>query len=128
MRGFGVNQATFGLESCIDDLCDQGGFDCWQFRYDNALTEGGIADQNINVPGDLNGLGNHLLAAIARKGIGLNRGTLPTKSTNFLHSGLQVGATGSVIDDQIRAVFCQFQRATLADAATGASHQCDLAG
>ncbi|HJO32815.1 MAG TPA: selenium-dependent xanthine dehydrogenase [Anaerolineales bacterium] len=40
MRGFGVNQATFGLESCIDDLCDQGGFDCWQFRYDNALTEG----------------------------------------------------------------------------------------
>jgi len=42
MRGFGVNQATFGLESCIDDLCDQGGFDCWQFRYDNALTEGGM--------------------------------------------------------------------------------------
>ncbi|HRW08697.1 MAG TPA: molybdopterin-dependent oxidoreductase, partial [Caldilineaceae bacterium] len=40
MRGFGVNQATFALESCIDDLCEQGGFDRWQFRYDNALTEG----------------------------------------------------------------------------------------
>ena len=40
MRGFGVNQATFGLESCIDDLCQQGGFDRWQFRYDNALTDG----------------------------------------------------------------------------------------
>ena len=25
MRGFGVNQATFGLECCIDDLCEQGG-------------------------------------------------------------------------------------------------------
>jgi xanthine dehydrogenase molybdenum-binding subunit len=40
MRGFGVNQAAFGLESCIDDLCEQGGFDRWQFRYDNALTDG----------------------------------------------------------------------------------------
>ena len=29
MRGFGVNQAAFGLESCIDDLCEQGGFDRW---------------------------------------------------------------------------------------------------
>lgn len=40
MRGFGVNQAIFGLESCIDDLCQQGGFDRWQFRYDNALQNG----------------------------------------------------------------------------------------
>lgn len=40
MRGFGVNQVTFALESCVDDLCEQGGFDRWQFRYDNALTEG----------------------------------------------------------------------------------------
>jgi aldehyde oxidoreductase len=40
MRGFGVNQAAFGLESCIDDLCQQGEFDRWQFRYDNALTDG----------------------------------------------------------------------------------------
>lgn len=40
MRGFGVNQATFALESCVDELCEKGGFDRWQFRYDNALTEG----------------------------------------------------------------------------------------
>jgi CO/xanthine dehydrogenase Mo-binding subunit len=40
MRGFGVNQAAFGLESCIDDLCEKGGFDRWQFRYDNALVDG----------------------------------------------------------------------------------------
>ncbi|NIP27114.1 MAG: molybdopterin-dependent oxidoreductase, partial [candidate division Zixibacteria bacterium] len=40
MRGFGVNQVTFALESCIDDLCEQGGFDRWQFRYDNALNDG----------------------------------------------------------------------------------------
>ena len=40
MRGFGVNQAAFGLESLIDELCEQGGFDRWQFRYDNALQDG----------------------------------------------------------------------------------------
>lgn len=41
MRGFGVNQVTFAIESCIDDLCEQGGFDRWQFRYNNALVDGG---------------------------------------------------------------------------------------
>ncbi|MCX6558812.1 MAG: selenium-dependent xanthine dehydrogenase [Candidatus Aminicenantes bacterium] len=40
MRGFGVNQVTFAMESCIDMLCEKGGFDRWQFRYDNALDEG----------------------------------------------------------------------------------------
>ncbi|HPF70123.1 MAG TPA: selenium-dependent xanthine dehydrogenase [Candidatus Krumholzibacteria bacterium] len=40
MRGFGANQATFALECCLDDLCAQGGFDRWQFRWDNALVEG----------------------------------------------------------------------------------------
>ncbi len=40
MRGFGANQVTFALESCVDDLCLQGGFDRWQFRWDNALVDG----------------------------------------------------------------------------------------
>ncbi len=40
MRGFGANQATFAMESCVDDLCEQGGFDRWQFRFDNAIKNG----------------------------------------------------------------------------------------
>jgi CO/xanthine dehydrogenase Mo-binding subunit len=40
MRGFGANQVAFALESCIDELCMQGGFDRWKFRYDNALVDG----------------------------------------------------------------------------------------
>lgn len=40
MRGFGVNQSCFAMESCMDELCKLGGFDRWQFRWDNALTEG----------------------------------------------------------------------------------------
>lgn len=39
-RGFGVNQATFAMESLVDELCAQGGFDRWQFRFDNALDTG----------------------------------------------------------------------------------------
>ena len=40
MRGFGVNQVTFAIESAVDELCEKAGFDRWQFRYDNALREG----------------------------------------------------------------------------------------
>ena len=40
MRGFGVNQSAFGLESLIDELCEKGDFDRWQLRYDNALDDG----------------------------------------------------------------------------------------
>ena len=40
MRGFGVNQVTFAMESLIDELCEKGGFDRWQFRYDNVLVNG----------------------------------------------------------------------------------------
>ena len=40
MRGFGVNQVTFAIEQCIDDLCEQGGFDRWEFRYNNAVKNG----------------------------------------------------------------------------------------
>jgi CO/xanthine dehydrogenase Mo-binding subunit len=40
MRGFGANQVVFALESCIDDICKQGNFDRWKFRWDNALIDG----------------------------------------------------------------------------------------
>ena len=39
-RGFGVNQSNFAMESLVDELCIRGGFDPWQFRYDNAVTAG----------------------------------------------------------------------------------------
>ena len=40
MRGFGANQICFAIESCIDDICRQAGFDRWQFRWENALVDG----------------------------------------------------------------------------------------
>jgi len=40
MRGFGVNQVTFAIESLIDELCEKAGFDRWEIRYKNALEPG----------------------------------------------------------------------------------------
>ena len=40
MRGFGANQVVFALEVLVDELCQKGKFDRWQFRYDNALVDG----------------------------------------------------------------------------------------
>jgi aldehyde oxidoreductase len=42
MRGFGVPQVTFAVESLIDELCEKGGFDRWSFRYENALVDGNM--------------------------------------------------------------------------------------
>ncbi len=61
MRGFGVNQVTFAVESCIDDLCEKGGFDRWQFRYDNALKEGDLTATGQRIEGGC-GLRETLLA------------------------------------------------------------------
>jgi xanthine dehydrogenase molybdenum-binding subunit len=61
MRGFGVNQSAFALESCLDDLCAQGGFDRWQIRYDNALVTGGMTSTGQIIEGGA-GLRETLLA------------------------------------------------------------------
>jgi len=40
MRGFGANQAHFGIESAYQMLADKLGMDGWEFRYLNALEVG----------------------------------------------------------------------------------------
>jgi len=77
MRGFGVNQVAFAVESCIDDLCEQGGFDRWQFRYNNALTEG-----------DMTSTGQ-----IINRGSGVRQTLLPVKEIfkNAKYAGIACG-------------------------------------
>jgi CO/xanthine dehydrogenase Mo-binding subunit len=41
MRGFGANQASFGLEGCLDLLAEKTGLDGWELRMRNAV---GIGD------------------------------------------------------------------------------------
>ncbi len=61
MRGFGVNQVTFAMEGCIEQLCAQGGFDPWQFRFDNVL-DTGKATATGQILGEGVGLKETLLA------------------------------------------------------------------
>ena len=83
MRGFGANQVCFALESCIDDICRQAGFDRWQFRYDNALIDGlttstGQKVQSVGIRACLNELKDDfrnakyagLACAIKNSGVG----------------------------------------------------------
>lgn len=69
MRGFGVNQSVFALESCMDDLCEQGGFNRWQMRYDNALdigsmtATGQIMEQGVGVKATLLAVKEHFYKA-----------------------------------------------------------------
>jgi len=41
MRGFGVPQANFAIESMMDRLAERVGIDGWEIRWRNALEEGG---------------------------------------------------------------------------------------
>ncbi|NOZ48374.1 MAG: selenium-dependent xanthine dehydrogenase [Chlorobi bacterium] len=83
MRGFGANQVAFALESCLDELCEMGGFDRWQFRYDNALIDGlttatGQKLQGVGIRACLNALKSDykkakykgLACAIKNSGVG----------------------------------------------------------
>ncbi len=55
MRGFGANQANFGIESCIDMLADKVGLDGWEMRWRNALNlgdrfiTGQILDKSVGI-------------------------------------------------------------------------------
>jgi len=69
MRGFGANQVAFALESCIDELCEKGGFDRWKFRYDNALVSGKmtatgqVLDKGVGIRACLLALKDHFYSA-----------------------------------------------------------------
>lgn len=53
MRGFGVNQVTFAMESLVEELCVRGGFDPWRFRHDNALDEGRLTASGQRLGGGI---------------------------------------------------------------------------
>jgi CO/xanthine dehydrogenase Mo-binding subunit len=88
MRGFGVNQVAFAIEGCIDDLCEQGGFDRWHFRYDNALTEG-----------DMTATGQ-----LVNKGAGVRETLLAVKDVfqNAKYAGIACGMKNTGIGNGMR--------------------------
>ena len=71
MRGFGVNQAHFALEACIDMLADKLGLDHWEIRWRNALsvgdtfTTGQVLDKAVGIRKTLQAIKPHWDAALA---------------------------------------------------------------
>lgn len=69
MRGFGANQAHFGVESLLDELADAAGLDAWEFRYKNALelgdtySTGQILDKAVGIKATLEAIKPHYDAA-----------------------------------------------------------------
>ena len=101
MRGFGVNQAIYGLECCIDELCEKGGFDRWQFRYDNALQNGDVTSTGQIIEGGA-GVRETLLAVrdqfYAAKYAGLACGIKNTGVGNGMADASQVSITIEAAD------------------------------
>ena len=87
MRGFGVNQINFAVESCIDELCEFGGFDRWQIRFDNALK-----------PGDCTSTGQKITS-----GIGIQKTLLAVKEKfqNAKYAGIACGMKNTGIGNGI---------------------------
>ena len=87
MRGFGVNQINFAIESCLDELCFQGGFDRWQIRYDNAIK-----------PGDRTSTGQKIST-----GIGIQKTLLAVKElfNNAKYAGIACGMKNTGIGNGV---------------------------
>ncbi|MCX6246024.1 MAG: selenium-dependent xanthine dehydrogenase [Bacteroidetes bacterium] len=90
MRGFGANQVAFALESCIDELCEKGGFDRWQFRWDNALfsgrmtATGQILEKGVGIRPCLLALKDHFYAAkYAGLAVGIKNSGVGNGMTDF---------------------------------------------
>jgi xanthine dehydrogenase molybdenum-binding subunit len=90
MRGFGVNQSAFAIESCLDDLCQQGGFDRWQFRYDNAITEGSMTATGQVIEGGA-GLRATLLAVKEQFYAAQNAGNVAGLACGIKNTGIGNG-------------------------------------
>jgi aldehyde oxidoreductase len=101
MRGFGANQVAFALESCIDELCEKGGFDRWKFRFDNALDNGKmtatgqILEEGVGIRPCLLALKDHFYAAkyagiacgIKNSGVGNGMPDFSDVKLNILKNG-----------------------------------------
>ena len=104
MRGFGVNQVVFALESCIDELCEKGGFDRWKFRYDNALvsgkmtTTGQVLDKGVGIRACLLALKDHFYSAkYAGLACGIKNSGVGNGMTDFSDVKIRILPGGRVL-------------------------------
>lgn len=71
MRGFGANQAHFGMEGCIDLLAKATGIDRWEIRWRNAVEVGDtfgtgqVLEKSVGIRQTLQAVKPHYDAALA---------------------------------------------------------------
>ncbi|MBE3132139.1 MAG: selenium-dependent xanthine dehydrogenase [Acidobacteria bacterium] len=69
MRGFGVNQAHFAMEGCLDLLAKKVGIDGWEIRWRNALEPGDVfatgqvLEKSVGIKKTLAAVKDHYYAA-----------------------------------------------------------------
>ncbi len=103
MRGFGANQAHFGIESAYDMLAEKVGLDAWAFRYQNALqvgdtySTGQVLDKAVGIRQTLEAIKPHYEAAkAAGKAVGLACGL---KNTGLGNGAKEWGKARLVVEE-----------------------------
>lgn len=102
MRGFGANQAHYGVESAYDMLAEKVGMDAWAFRFQNALevgdtySTGQVLDKAVGIRPTLEAIKPHYdEAKAAGKAVGLACGL---KNTGLGNGAKEWGKCRMVVE------------------------------
>jgi len=103
MRGFGANQAHFGVESALDELAAAAGLDPWELRHRNALqvgdtySTGQVLDKAVGIRATLEAIKPHYDAArAAGKAVGIGCGL---KNTGLGNGAKEWGKVRLAVED-----------------------------
>ena len=103
MRGFGANQASFAIESCIDMLAEKVGLDGWAIRWRNAVevgdmfTTGQVHEKSVGLKKTLEAVKHQYYAARrAGKATGIACGI---KNTGIGNGAQEWGKCRLVVED-----------------------------
>jgi xanthine dehydrogenase molybdenum-binding subunit len=103
MRGFGVNQAHFALEACLDGLAKKAGLDRWEIRWRNALSVGDtfgtgqVLEKSVGIRKTLQAVKPHYDAAMREgRAVGIACGV---KNSGIGNGVVEYGKVRLVVED-----------------------------
>ena len=103
MRGFGANQANFGIEGCLDMLAEKVGIDGWEMRWRNAValgdlfSTGQVLDKSVGVRKTLEAVKDRYYEELnAGKSVGISCGI---KNTGIGNGAQEWGKCRLVIEE-----------------------------
>ncbi|MBW1880248.1 MAG: molybdopterin-dependent oxidoreductase, partial [Deltaproteobacteria bacterium] len=103
MRGFGVNQAAFAIEGCLDRLAERVGLDGWEMRWRNAvevgdtLTTGQVLEKSVGVKQTLLAVKDAYYGALdSGRSVGIACGI---KNSGLGNGAIDLGRVRLVVED-----------------------------